>query len=308
MTADSLTIKRSQFSIWLQAVRAFAFPASVVPVLLGGALALHCEHPVKWGLYPIVIICALLYHAATNLISDYFDWIKGVDKDYTFGSSRVIVEGLLTPRQILIGGWIAFAIAVVLGLSLVYFRGVPMLLLGIIGLLGGYLYTGRPLGYKYFALGDLGVFILMGPLMVIGTYLALTGTYDSIALWTSIPVGMLTAAILHSNNTRDIQHDGEAKVRTFAGLIGHKAAKVEYLFLVGGAFLMVLSMIFLKILTWWSVLVFLSILPALKNIQTMLRSQPGVIKDIATLDVQTAQHHLLFGLLLVASLVFDKFF
>jgi len=306
MSSNSLILPRSRFSVWLQAVRAFAFPASITPVLLGGALALHYDGGVNWALYPLVIVCALLYHAATNLISDYFDWTKGVDKDYTFGSSRVIVESLLTPRQILLGGWLIFAVAVGLGLMLVYFRGWPMLFLGLVGLAGGYLYTGCPLGYKYLAFGDLGVFILMGPLMVIGSYFALTGVYDAVALWTSIPVGMLTAAILHSNNTRDIIHDGEARVRTFAGVIGHKASKVEYLFLVGGAFAAVIVMIFYKILPVWSLLVFLSTIPAISNIRTMLRSQPGRIEDIATLDVQTAQHHLLFGLLLVVSLVIDK--
>lgn len=306
MTADTIVPPRSALSIWLQAIRAFAFPASIVPVLVGGMLALRHRGEVMWELYPIVIVCAALYHAGTNLISDYYDYLKGVDKDYTFGSSRVIVEGLLTPKQILAGGWVLFGIAVALGFVLIAFRGVPMLALGVIGLLGGYLYTGKPVGFKYIALGDIGVFVLMGPLMVIGSFYALTGDFSALSLATpfyvSIPVGLLTAAILHANNTRDIVHDSEARVKTTASVIGHQAAKVEYIVLVSGAFAAVIVMTATRVLPVWSLAVLLSLPPALKNIRTMLASHSGKIEDIAMLDVQTAQHHLMFGLLLVISI------
>lgn len=303
MDSNTIQVERSRVSIWVQAVRMFAFPASVVPVLAGGALAFAGTRSVAWELYPIIIICAVLYHAATNLISDYFDWQNGVDKDYTFGSSRVIAEGLLTPQQVLRGGWVVFGAGILLGLVLVYVRGLPMFLFGLVGLIGGYIYTGRPVGFKYFALGDVGVFTLMGPLMVTGSYYALTGGYDPAALYVSIPIGMLTAAILHSNNTRDIQHDSEARVKTFAGVIGHGAAKVEYMVLVCGAFAAVGVMMATGVLPVWSAGVVLSLPPAIKNMRTMLKSSPGKIADIATLDVTTAQHALLFGLLLVISIV-----
>ncbi|MBM3327900.1 MAG: 1,4-dihydroxy-2-naphthoate octaprenyltransferase [Calditrichaeota bacterium] len=312
MTANTVPLERSRFSIWLQAIRAFAFPASIVPVLTGALLTFSYEGPVAWELFPLVVICSILYHTATNLISDYFDWKRGVDKDYTFGSSRVIADGLLTPGQVLRGGWIAFGIGIALGLVLVAVRGVPMLTLGVIGLLGGYLYTGRPVGYKYIALGDVGVFLLMGPLMVIGSYAALTGEFARPALTTpllvSIPIGLLTAAILHANNTRDIRHDGEARIRTFAGLIGHSGAKIEYLLLVGGAFVAVVWMAMGGILPLWSLLVLLSLPPALKNIGKMLASRPNQVEEIAMLDVLTAQHHLMFGVLLMISIVLGRFF
>ncbi len=307
MTANTAIQPRSSFSVWLQAIRAFAFPASVVPILVGAMLALNYQGDVMWELFPLVFICSILYHGGTNLVSDYYDYVKGVDKNYTFGSSRVVVEGLLTARQILNGGLLLFGLGVLFGLGLLYFRGLPMFYLGAIGLIGGYLYCGKPIGFKYIALGDLGVFTLMGPLMTIGSYYALTGDFTRAGLMTpllvSIPVGMLTAAILHANNTRDITHDNEARIKTFAGLIGHKAAKVEYLILVLGAFAAVGLMVWSKTLPIYSLAVFISIVPALKNIRQMFASHPGNVEDIAMLDVQTAQHHLMFGVLLVISIV-----
>lgn len=294
---------RSQVSIWMQAVRAFSFTASMTPVLLGTMLTLSYPGDVAWQLFPLVIICSLLYHAGTNLISDYFDFKRGVDRNYTFGSSRVLVEGFLKPGQILAAAWILFGIATILGFILVAVRGLPMLILGGVGLLGGYLYTGRPIGYKYVALGDFLVFTLMGPLMVIGSYFALTGAYSNTVLFVSLPIGFLVAAILHANNLRDISHDAQAGVKTLANLIGHKGAKVEYFFLVSAAYLSVLIMIFTKVVSPWSLLVFLSLPPALKNIKSIATSQPEKPEAIALIDVQTAQLHLLFGLLLTISII-----
>ena len=93
-----------------------------------------------------------------------------MDRPHTYGSSRVLVEGLLTPKEVLTGGIVLFAAGFALGLTMVFFRGAPVFWLGVVGLLGGYFYTGNPVGYKYIALGDFLVFTLMGPLMVIGSY------------------------------------------------------------------------------------------------------------------------------------------
>lgn len=303
MVSNTLPVERSSLSIWLQAIRPFAFPASLVPVLVGMMLALGRGIEVNWELAPLVLVCALLYHTATNLISDYFDWVKGVDKDYTFGSSRVIVEGWLTPRQILTGGWIAFGIAIGLGLVLLYYRGFPMFLLGLIGLLGGYTYTGKPLGFKYIALGDLGVFLLMGPLMTLGAYFALTGEMSMAPILASIPIGFLTVAILHANNTRDIIHDSQAQVKTVAVLLGFSASRYYYAVLVLGAILFVLALVAWGVFPLWSLLVLFSLPLALRNIRQMLKAQVGKMEEIAMLDVHTAQHHLFFGLLLLLSLI-----
>ena len=75
---------RSKASIWVQAVRAFAFPATVVSVFVAGALALSHDGQTNWWLWPICLICGVLYHMAANVISDYFDFMKKVDRDYTF--------------------------------------------------------------------------------------------------------------------------------------------------------------------------------------------------------------------------------
>jgi 1,4-dihydroxy-2-naphthoate octaprenyltransferase len=300
---DTVITQKGALAVWLQAVRAFSFPASIVPVAVGAVLAAHSEGPVAWWLVPFVAVASVLMHAGTNLVSDYFDYRKGVDKDYTYGSSGVLVNGLLSPLQVFIGGLAVFAASCVIGLLFVAVRGWPILALGVVGLLGGIFYTARPVGYKYFALGDALVFLLMGPLMVIGSYFVLTGSYNHAVSVASLPVGCLVAAILHANNMRDIEHDLDAHVRTVANLLGHDRSRAEYYFLVGGAYVAVLGMIAGGLVSPWGLLVFATVPLAVKNVRRVIHSQPRRPEMIATLDVETAQLHLAFGLLFALAIL-----
>lgn len=294
---------RSKLSLYVQAVRAFAFPASVVPVVVGAMLAVSHEGEVRWALLPLVMLGSVLFHSGTNLVSEYFDLKRGVDREETFGSSRVLVEGLLPPRNVLLAGIAAFAGGTIIGLILVYLCGLPVLWLGLIGLLGGFFYTGRPVGYKYRGLGDVGVFWLMGPLMVIGCYFVLTGEFAWRVFFVSLPVGCLVTAILCGNNLRDIAHDGQARVRTLESILGLTGAKVLYCTLVVGAHLSVIVMVITGVVSPWALLVFLAAWPAIRNMRAILRARLDRAVDIATIDVKTAQHHLFFGVLLCAGLL-----
>ena len=301
--AEQTISPKAPLAVWLQAVRAFSFPAAIVPVAVGTVLAAHFDGPVAWWLVPFVAVASVLMQAGTNLVSDYFDYVKGVDKDYTYGSSGVLTAGLLSPTQVLVGGFAVFAVACGIGLLFIALRGWPILLLGLVGLLGGIFYTARPVGYKYLALGDALVFTLMGPLMVIGSYFVLTDSYSHSVLIVSLPVGCLVAAILHANNMRDIQHDRDAQVRTVASLLGHNRSRLEYYALVGGAYVAVVGMILGGLVGPWGLLVFVTAPLAIKNFRKVIHSRPQQPESIATLDVQTAQLHLAFGLVFATAIL-----
>lgn len=299
--------KRSKLGTWIQTIRPFAFPASLIPVFIAAALAFAQPSATNWILFPVVLVCALLFHSATNVISEYFDFKKGLDKSYTFGSSRVLVEGLIEPREVLIGGYVLFGMGFLLGLILVFARGAPILLWGIIGLLGGIFYSADPLGYKYLGLGDIMVFLLMGPLMVSGAYFALTGALNPKVIYVSLPIALLVAAILNANNIRDIDYDRQAKIKTLEIILGYRLAKKEYFFLIGAAYLSILIMIAAKVLSLWSMLTFLSLPSAFKNMAIARRSRQGQADEIVSLDIKTARLHFLFGLLLFISIMLEKF-
>ncbi|MGA2297427.1 MAG: 1,4-dihydroxy-2-naphthoate octaprenyltransferase [FCB group bacterium] len=305
--------ERSKISLWVQAVRPFAYSGTAIPVILAAMLAnTYFPGLMTWWLFPVALIAAMLFQTAGNLLSDYYDYKSTVDSVDTFGSSRVLVEKLMTPKEIFTGGMVALIIGFLLGLILVSYRGLPVLILGLIAVIFTYFYTAKPFELKYHALGDLVIFIFYGPLLVIGAFYSFTGFYFYSLFWNlfwvSIPIGFLIVGVLHANNTRDIMHDTRANIKTQASVLGIKGAQFEYYFLVVGAYLAVGIMIIFKILSPWTLLVLISLPPAIKNIKLMSKAEVEKPEVIAMLDVLTAQHHLLFGLLYCLGILLTKFF
>lgn len=297
---------RSKSSIYFQAVRAFSFPASMIPSVLGAMFALLLGAHTIWWLLPFILLSLILLHAGSNVISDYDDFRKGVDAKGTLGGSGVLVNNLLTPAQMFRFGIILFSLAVFAGSPIIYTRGMLVLWLGIIGILGGFFYTGKPIGYKYVGLGDVFIFLLYGPAITTGTFYALTGTFSMTVLLASIPLGLLVTGILQANNLRDLIHDKKANIKTLATVFGEGFAKGEYIFLIVGAYLTVILLVVFRVLSPWSLLVLLSLPPAIRNMNAIKGIKVEDTAKIAMLDAQTAQLTLMFGVLLSISLLLTK--
>ena len=305
--AQNGTSSRSKSSVYIQAVRTFSFPASMIPCLLGAMFALLMGNAhVSWYLMPFIVVSLLLLHAASNVISDVDDFKRGVDDKDTLGGSRVLPDNLLSPKEMFRFGITLFALAVLFGLPVIFDRGLIILWFGLLGILGGFFYTGRPIGLKYIALGDIIIFLMYGPAIVTGTFYALTGTYNLTVVLASIPLGLLVVGILQANNLRDIIHDRKANIKTLATIFGEGFAKGEYVFLIAGAYLTVVILVLMNILTLWSLLVFLSLPVALKNMNMIKGVRIEDTGKIAMLDALTAQLTLMFGVLFSISIVITK--
>ncbi|HLO34817.1 MAG TPA: LLM class flavin-dependent oxidoreductase, partial [Candidatus Deferrimicrobium sp.] len=217
-------------------LRPFAFTASVIPVLAGAALAWVDE---AWSWLPFVaaVLGAVFLHAGTNIVNEVYDVRKGIDSITSPRASHAIVKGRVRERTALLIAATAFGLAVLVGVLLIALRGPAILVLGTLGLIGGWGYTAPPLEYKNRALGVPIVFLLMGPLMVEGAYFAVSGAWSWTALVLSIPVGLLVAAILHGNEWRDIREDSRAGISTMSARIGRRWAHYGYVGLVLGAYI-----------------------------------------------------------------------
>jgi 1,4-dihydroxy-2-naphthoate polyprenyltransferase len=232
----SSVIKRpSLVTVWLRAVRGPSLTTTLIPVLLGGGFALVDRGFDGWS-FLITLIAALLLQAGTNLINDYYDHIKGADVADTLSPSNVLHKGWLTPRQVYYGGLTCFLLASLLGIYLVSVGGWFILLLGLVGLAAGYLYTGTRIALAYHGLGEITVFLLMGPLMVLGTYYVMVRLIYVHVIVNAIPIGLLAAAILHANNLRDLEHDRRIGKHTIATMLGRRYATWEYHGLVLAAY------------------------------------------------------------------------
>jgi len=292
----------------MQAVRPFSFTASFTPVLLGTALAYFEAGVFHWNFFIAAFIGGILLHAGTNLISEYYDLKTGADKKDTLGSSRILIESLMEPARVLRGGFVCFGVAFLIGIYLTIHFGMPIVVLGIVALLGGFFYTGKPFGYKYRALGEPLVFMLMGPLMVLGGHFVQAGTLSWMPVLVSIPIGILVAGILTANNLRDIPDDTTAGFVTIPSLLGWTASRIGYRLMLISAYVALIALVSMGVVPIWGLIALLSIIPSLKLHKIVSAAKPMVKHDIATLDISTAQLHAQFGLLLTVGFILASIF
>lgn len=282
--------------VWLVALRPVSFTASVIPVLIGTAIAAADEfHPL---LFVLALAGSMAIHAGTNLVNDYFDHVKGTDNEASLGQSGVIQRGMLTQGAVLRGGMVAFAAGTVIGLVITVLTGWPVLALGVASVLAGYFYTASPFSLAYRGLGEVVVFIFMGPVIVVGAYYVQTETWGWAPFVASIPVGLLVAGILHANNVRDIETDRRNGKWTLAALAGRPLADYEYVALMLGGYAVVVAMTVAGSAPWPVLITLLSLPLALRLVRFEARQESA--RGLNVVLAQTAGLHMIFGLLLAA--------
>ena len=283
---------------WFLAVRPWSFPASTMPALVAVSY-IFCAHfqslgSIEWLVAAACVLGALIFHFSGNLISDYFDYKSGVDgKDNIGQTNLLIINGVFKAKTILWYGIVLGLVGVALGFWIVWRTNIWVLYVGMAGFILTFLYS----LLKYNALGDLDVFLIFGVLIPLGTCVALLGVVDWSVMAVSVPVGFLVVGILHANNTRDREIDRAAGTRTFAMLLGLRAAKVYYAVLELMPYMAVVVLVVLGTTGWPTLSVMLSLPVAIKNIKAMNSGQKP--RDIAILDGMSAKLVLLFSVLLM---------
>jgi 1,4-dihydroxy-2-naphthoate octaprenyltransferase len=207
----------------------------VAPVLVGTALAGE-EGTFKPLRFSCALIGSIFIQIGTNLANDYSDAKRGADTADRLGPVRVTASGMVTPQRVMRATWIAFAVAVACGIYLTVVAGPVILLIGVLSIAAGVLYTGGPRPYGYAGFGEVFVFLFFGLVAVNGSYYVQLEELDALPLGLSISIGFLATAIIVVNNVRDVETDRRAGKNTLAVRIGRDAAVQIYGLLVLGAF------------------------------------------------------------------------
>ena len=297
---DSLSLRRRAAG-WAEIARPFSLTASFVPVAAAGALA-AVRGQLSVGLFLAALVAGMLLQVGTNVVNEIYDVRKGIDTITSPRASHALVTGRVKERSAFALSGTAFAVAIVIGIGLVAVRGWPLVLLGLAGLLGGWGYTAPPLQYKYRALGLPLVFLLMGPLMTVGGYYTVSGHWSWEAGVLSVPIGLLVTAILHGNEWRDVGEDARAGISTLSIRAGRVVAHQIYVFLIVGAYVALAASVALTVLPPLALLAVLSLPWFVRALRASELGASGQQRAIAMIDLQTAQLHAAFGLLLAAGL------
>ena len=222
--------------LWWKAVRPYAYPASVVPALLGTMLAWIHGYEVNLECAALVLVGVVAAHTGGNLINDVEDVRRGVDRPGTLGGNGLLVSGKMTSRETLVGAAIALFVAAVCGASLIASGGWPIFFLMLFGALAAVGYGFSPFGFKYRALGDPIVFLSFGIGVVLGSYMVQTGTFSWSVVVAAIPMGLLVSGILIINNLRDIEDDRAAGILTFELQLGARRGGRFYSLVLAAAY------------------------------------------------------------------------
>lgn len=287
---------RQRLAVWWPTLRPWSYTAALIPVALGASIAAYNGQWSFW-LFVLTLLGSVAIQAGTNLINEYYDDIKGIDKVQVFGIGGAIQRGELQARHVLVAGIASFVIGSAIGLYLVSVAGPFILWIGILSVLTGYFYTAGPFPLAYNALGEIAVFIFMGPIMVIGSYYVQTQSVSLPVVLASLPVGFLVAAILHANNLRDLDIDRQFGKRTLATIFGRSGANMEYYILLCGTYVSLLVTVVLGIVPWLTLISIVTLPTAIRLMRKVaVEHEPHALQPVLR---QTAKLHTQFGVLLV---------
>ena len=260
-------MNKSKLKEFFMCTRPHSYPASIAPVLFGATYALGYESKFSILKFILFLLACLLIQAATNLFNEYYDYKHGLDKVDSEGISGSIVKGNLSPKEVMVGALVLYALAFVFGLILTFMTSVYVLLVGLVCMLAGYFYTGGKYPIAYSPFGEVVSGFFMGTIIITLSFYFQTGYVNADIIVVSLPLFIMIGAILLANNIRDLDNDKESGRRTYAILVGRNNAikTMAISFIV--VYLLNVLFIVTKYASWWNLLVFVTIPLAIKIIK-----------------------------------------
>lgn len=255
-------------------------------------------------LYLLTLAGMVAFHAATNVLNDFFDVRHGVDREGAPTTKYRLHPAAFgqAPLSTILGmSVLLYAATLAAGLYLASVSSVSIVLVIAVGIVGSVLYTADPVVLKAHALGEATVFVMWGLLIPVGAFMVQTGYFSWSPLLAAIPIGLMVALVLLANNIRDIEYDGSVRTRTLAVALGAKRAERLYSLVLACTYALVLAGIVGQLLPVWSAVVLLTA-PSARRLVGMFK---GDIPDDA--DPRTAALAFQFALLYMVSLMISLF-
>jgi 1,4-dihydroxy-2-naphthoate polyprenyltransferase len=283
------------WKVWWRLLRPHTLTAAFVPVFIGTVLAMEMTN-IDYLLFFAMLMACLLIQAATNMVNEYYDYVRGLDNEQSVGIGGAIVRDGIRPKTVLNLAFIFFGISVLLGVYICLESNWWIAVIGTICMIAGYLYTGGPRPIAYTPFGELVAGLFMGLIIIVLSFYIQTDMITAKSILISIPISVLVGAILLANNIRDLDGDKENGRRTIAILIGRKNAITLLGLMLLSAFVWISAMVVFGSLSLFTFLIFLSIPKAL----AAYNGFKGKTKPIEMMPAMkaTAQTNTIFGFLL----------
>lgn len=301
---SSTKLKKIQWKDYLDILRPLSLTCSVMATLITTAVVdYQAFFTLRFG---FALIMAISVQLAANLTNTFFDYKNGIDivderqKEYRL--DRGLANGIISENILIILMVVFYSIAILCIIPfIISTSNNRLLIIFSVGILLAFFYTANPLGFgglKYKALGDITIFTCFGPLLMQCISIMLTDSIRDELYIFSVPIGLLTEAILHANNSRDIATDTKAGAITLAAILGFEKSYYFYYCLFIGAYI---SAIIIALYSNWGCLLTLFTIPIANNLLRTFKS-----KNMDTLPQMTSKLHLPFGILFFIGIMISQ--
>ncbi|MFA5338636.1 MAG: prenyltransferase [Candidatus Omnitrophota bacterium] len=288
--------------LWIIAVRPQFFTATMIPIVLGAAVARYYTGYFDWGLFWLTLIGGLFIHGGLNFTNAYYDFKTGndvINKTPTpfSGGVRFLREGTLRPRQVQVAGFICFAVGSAIGLYLNYIcGGYTILAIGVTGVFIAYFYNADPLKIGYTRLSEVTTGFGFGTLMVLGAYYVQAKKLSWEAFFASIPIAILISLVQFINQFPDYEADKAARKNNTVVIVGKTKSAGYYKFFLISVYVIVLAGIAAGVFPFTAVITFVT-LPAAVKAMKVASAHFDKIKELLPANALTIAIHLSFGIL-----------
>lgn len=269
----------------LQIAAPHTWPAAILPALIAMACAAANGYAVSAVMALVLLAICILMQAAVNTFNDYYDYVKGSDsaEDNVDPTDAVLVYNNVNPRSALMLAVGFLVVAFALGAYVIWQAGWIPLAIGIVGAIVVVLYSAGKTPISYLPIGELMSGFVMGGLIPLACYQALTKCFNPIMLVWALPTIIGVGLIMLTNNTCDVEKDIESGRKTLPVLLGRSRARTFYHALVW----IWIALIIVNVLIWfsggWPVLVFMlaASIPLLKALLSNPLAPPARIGAMA---------------------------
>ncbi len=287
-------MKNNHFKYWIFAARPKTLPASVIPVIIGCVLT-WSENQFKWIPALICFLFALIAQIVSNFLNDYYDFVKGSDREDRLGPERAVAQGWISPQSMLRASIILMLFACLLGCGIIYYAGWKMIFVGLAVCLGAFAYSAGPYPLAYNGWGDICVIIFYGLIPVGFTYYVQTLSWSPIVFFCGFSTGLVCSNILVANNYRDREQDRTSNKQTTIVIFGEKFGR--YFYLLNGIVGTITCLNFLFYNNYYaSFLPFVYLIPHFLTWKKMCKIDTG--KELNNILSQSARNLIIFGILL----------
>ena len=249
---------------WLIACRASVLFMTFTAAALGGLMAWRAG-AFQWDLWLATVLGLMFAHATNNLLNDYTDSKRGIDKDNYYRNQygvHVLEDGLMNERQFWRYLGVTAGIALLLGGWLIMQRSGLTMDLMLAGAFFVLFYT-WPL--KYYGLGEPAVLLVWGPLMVGGSYYVLAGQWSWDVTWLSLVFALGPTTVLFGKHTDKLEADRGKGVNTLPVILGERRSRYCVLAMIAAQYLLSIFLVLSGSFGWALLLVLIS-LPVLPGL------------------------------------------